>query len=84
MPTVRLRDASEYPEPARRLFELSKQWFGVDFKQPPAMSRVMAWDLAFGGPHGRAMKRAMAPGEFTRAEKEMVAAAVSGVNACEY
>ena len=27
---------------------------------------------------------AMAPGEFTRGEKEMVAAAVSGVNACEY
>jgi len=26
----------------------------------------------------------MAPGEFTRAEKEMVAAVVSGVNACDY
>jgi AhpD family alkylhydroperoxidase len=30
------------------------------------------------------MKRAMAPGEFTRAEKEMVAAVVSGANACTY
>jgi AhpD family alkylhydroperoxidase len=30
------------------------------------------------------MKRAAMPGEFSRAEKEMVAAAVSGVNACEY
>lgn len=84
MPTVRLRDASEYPEPARRLFEASRAWFGVDFPQPPAMSRVMAWDLGFGGPHGRAMRRAMGPGEFSRAEKEMVAAAVSGVNACRY
>ena len=84
MPTVRLRDASEYPEPARRLFELSKRWFDYDFKAPPAMSRVMAWDPHFGGPHGRAMKRAMAPGEFTRAEKEMVAAVVSGANACTY
>jgi hypothetical protein len=73
MPTVRLRDASEYPEPARKLFELSKIWFGHDFAAPPAMSRVMAWDPAFGGPHGRAI---------TRAEKEMVAAVVSGVNAC--
>jgi len=45
---------------------------------------VMAWDPEFGGPHGRAMKRAMSPGEFTRAEKEMVAAAVSGASACEY
>jgi hypothetical protein len=84
VPTVRLRDASEYPEPARRLFELSKAWFAHDFKTPPAMSRVMAWDPQLGGPHGRAMKRAMAPGEFTRAEKEMVAAVVSGANACTY
>ncbi len=84
MPTVRLRDASEYPESAQRLFELSKAWFNHDFQDPAAMTRVMAWDPEFGAPHGRAMKRAMAPGEFTRAEKEMVAAAVSGVNACAY
>ena len=84
MPTVRLRDADEYPEPARRAFELSKQWFNYDFSQPAAMSRVMAWDPHFGGPHGRAMKRAMTPGEFSRGEKEMVAAVVSGVNACNY
>ena len=84
MPTVRLRKASEYPESAQRLFEGSKAWFNHDFPEPPAMSRVMAWDMEFGGPHGRAMKRAMAPGEFTRAEKEMVAAVVSGANACEY
>ena len=84
MPTVRLRDASEYPEPARKMFELSKEWFAHDFVVPPAMSRVMAWDPEFGGPHGRAMKRAMMPGEWTRAEKEMVAAVVSGVNACSY
>ncbi len=84
MSTVRLRDASEYPDLARKLFEQSKAWFAHDFEQPPAMSRVMAWDPEFGGPHGRAMKRAMAPGEFTRGEKEMVAAVVSGVNACGY
>jgi hypothetical protein len=84
MPTVRLRDESEYPEPTRRMFELSKQWFNHDFKVPPAMSRVMAWDPELGAFHGRAMKRAMTPGEFNRAEKEMVAAVVSGVNACAY
>ena len=84
MPTVRLRDASEYPEAARAMFDLSREWFNYDFKQPPAMSRVMAWDPGFGGPHGRATKRAMAPGEFSRGEKEMVAAVVSGVNACHY
>jgi hypothetical protein len=84
MPTVRLRDASEYPDEARALFEASKAWFGVEFEQPPAMSRVMAWDLEFGGPHGRAMRRALGPGEFSRGEKEMIAAVVSGVNACSY
>jgi hypothetical protein len=84
MPTVRLRDPSEYPDPAQKLFELSKSWVNHDFKEPPAMSRVMAWDPEFGGPHGRAMKRALAPGEFSRGEKEMVAAVVSGVNACTY
>jgi len=84
MATVRLRDAAEYPEAARKLFELSKSWFDHDFAQPPAMSRVMAWDPEFGGPHGRAMKRAMAAGEFSRAEKEVVAAVVSGANACAY
>lgn len=84
MPTVRLRSAAEYPAAAQKLFELSRAWFDHDFAEPPAMSRVMAWDPEFGGPHGRAMKRAMGPGEFTRGEKEMVAAVVSGVNACEY
>src|SRR5205814_2374032 len=84
MPTVRLRSASEYPAAVRKMFDLSREWFNHDFKEPPAMSRVMAWDPGFGAPHGRAMKRAMGPGEFTRGEKEMVAAVVSGVNACEY
>ena len=84
MPTVRLRNASEYPASIRKLFEAAKAWFNYDFPEPPAMSRVMAWDPELGGFHGRAMKRAMAPGEFTRAEKEMVAAVVSGVNACAY
>lgn len=84
MPTVRLRSAAEYPAAAQKLFELSSAWFNHEFAEPPAMSRVMAWDPEFGGPHGRAMKRAMGPGEFTRGEKEMVAAVVSGVNACEY
>jgi len=84
MPTVRLRDASEYPDDARKLLALARDWFRHDFQEPPAMSRVMAWDPEFGSPHGRAMKRAMAPGIWSRAEKEMVAAVVSGVNACSY
>ena len=84
MPTVRLREVAEYPELAQKMFALSNEWFKFTFHQPPAMSRVMAWDPAFGAPHGRAMKRVAMPGEFSRAEKEMVAAVVSGVNACAY
>jgi hypothetical protein len=84
MPTVRLRSAAEYPEAVQKLFELAKAWFNHEFAEPPAMSRVMAWDPHFGAFHGRAMKRAMSPGEWSRAEKEMVAAVVSGVNACAY
>jgi len=84
MPTVRLRSSVEYSAAAQKLFEASRAWFNHDFPGPPAMSRVMAWDPEFGAPHGRAMKRAMGPGEFTRGEKEMVAAVVSGVNACAY
>src|SRR2546427_483757 len=53
--TVRLRDAAEYSEAAQKMFELSRAWFNYDFSEPPAMSRVMAWDPAFGGPHGRAV-----------------------------
>ena len=41
MPTVRLRDASEYPEAARKLFELSSLWFKYDFAEPPAF--VVKW-----------------------------------------
>jgi hypothetical protein len=84
MTTVRIRKASEYSQEAQLLFERSREWFNHDFSEPPAMARVMAWDMQLGGPHGRAMRRAMQPGEFTRAEKEMVAAVVSGVNACDY
>ena len=61
MPTVRLRDASEYPAPIQKLFEVAKAWFKHDFPEPPAMSRVMAWDPELGAFHGRAMKRAMMP-----------------------
>ncbi len=84
MPTIRLREPSEYSEEARKRFLATKEWFGHDFKIPPAMSRVMAWDLEFGAAHTRALKRIQGPGEFSRAEKEMVAAVVSGVSACDY
>ena len=32
MSTVRLRDASEYPDAAQPLFALSRSWFNYDFR----------------------------------------------------
>jgi hypothetical protein len=84
MPTVRIRNVSEYSKEIQKAFERANEWFNHPFAEPPAMSRVMAWDPEFGTPHGMAMRRAAQPGEFSRAEKEMVAAVVSGVNACDY
>ena len=36
MPTVRLREVSEYPQQAQRMFELSGAWFNHEFEAPPA------------------------------------------------
>jgi hypothetical protein len=84
VPTVRIRDVSEYPKEVQQIFARANAWFNHAFAEPPAMSRVMAWDPEFGTPHGIAMRRAAEPGEFSRAEKEIIAAVVSGVNACDY
>ena len=40
MATVRLRKASEYPDAAQKLFELSKGWFNYDFPEPRRMILV--------------------------------------------
>jgi len=44
-----------------------------------------AWDPHFGGPHGRAMKRAMAPGEvLARRKGDGGPPPSAGANACTY
>src|SRR5438309_246868 len=68
------------------MFELSSQWFAYDFKQPPAMSRVMAWDPEFGAPARdpayladvwAAWRRAFSDQRLTRRLKTALAFAVS-------
>ena len=60
----------------------------IDFWSPLILVRVT--DSAWAGSASHSLghpddwERAMGPGEFTRGEKEMVAAVVSGVNTCEY
>src|SRR5438067_666147 len=77
MPTVRLRDASEYPAPIQKLFEVAKAWFNYDFAQPPAMSRVMAWDPGYLADPWGAARRVFADNQLTRRHKEALAFAVS-------
>jgi len=53
MPTVRLRDAAEYPDAARKLFELSKLWFKIadTLQLEPDMGDIepVDWSPAPGG-----------------------------------
>ncbi len=82
METVRIKDAGEFPPEMQRVFEGIKRWFGLDFV--PKMNRVLAYDPAFWAGFGRCGKRAMADGALRRELKEMIAVAVSTINACEY
>lgn len=82
METVRVKDADEFPPEMQRLFQGVKRWFGLDFV--PKMNRVLAYDADFWAGFGRCGKRAMADGALRRELKEMIAVAVSAINACEY
>ncbi|MBI3091995.1 MAG: hypothetical protein HYY96_15155 [Candidatus Tectomicrobia bacterium] len=82
MATVRIRGAEEYSAEEQKLFAASRAWFKIDFT--PKMGRVLLALPEFRDHNGRAMKRAMPDGELRRAEKEIIAAAVSGMNSCRY
>lgn len=66
----------------QKFCEAAKAWFKIDFV--PKMSRVLLTVPEFGRPYGRASRRAMTDGALSRGQKELIAATVSAVNACEY
>ncbi len=82
METVRLLDDHEFPPELQRYIEGTKAWFNIDYV--PKMSRVLMYNPEMSRTHGRCSRRAMVDGEFTRAQKEMIAVAVSAINACDY
>lgn len=82
MEIVRIAAAHELAPEDHPFLEATKSWFKIDFV--PKMSRVLLSLPEFGRPYGRASRRAMTDGALSRAQKEMIAATVSAINACEY
>ncbi len=82
MALVRLLDEHEFPEEFQKYFEGTKTWFGIDYV--PKMSKVLAYDPVIAQTHGRCSRRSMTDGVLKRKQKEMIAVAVSAINACSY
>ena len=82
METVRITEAGELAPEDQKFCEATKAWFKIDFV--PKMSRVLLTVPEFGRPYGHASRRAMSDGALSRAQKELIAAIVSGINVCEY
>ncbi len=82
MEIVRLLEPEEFGPEDQKIFESTKQWFRIDFV--PKMSRVLRTMPAIGNAVTRASRRAMSDRVLTRGQKELIAAAVSAMNVCEY
>ena len=82
METVRLLDEHEFPAELGKYFEATKASFGIDYV--PKMTRVLAYDPEMSQTHGRCSRRTMPDGVLKRRQKEMIAVAVSAINACDY
>ncbi|MBI3458070.1 MAG: hypothetical protein HY002_20035 [Candidatus Rokubacteria bacterium] len=82
METVRLPDPHEFGPEDQKIFENTRQWFGIDFV--PKMSRVLRMIPAIGNGLTRSSRRAMPDRVLSRGQKELIAAAVSAMNVCEY
>jgi len=82
METVRLPDPDELGPEDQAIFANTRRWFGIDFV--PKMSLVLRAVPAIGNPIMGASRRAMPDRVLTRAQKELIAAAVSAMNVCEY
>ncbi len=83
MPTVRLRQEEEFADPTTRNYlEGIRKWFDIDYV--PQMVLAQSMHSRFQGPHEHFKKRTMPDGALKRSTKEMVAVAVSTINACEY
>ena len=82
METVRLPDPDAFGPEDQKIFENTRQWFRIDFV--PKMSRVLRMVPAIGNGLTRSSRRAMPDRVLSRGQKELIAAAVSAMNVCEY
>ncbi|RMG49299.1 MAG: hypothetical protein D6723_14110 [Acidobacteria bacterium] len=82
MSTVRLISEQEATGAVKAYFEAVKKRYGMDWV--PNLSRAIAYRMDCNAPRSRAYARIIAPGALSRALKEMIAVAVSAVNACDY
>ncbi len=82
METVRLPEPDEFGAEDQKIFANTRQWFRIDFV--PKMSRVLRVLPPIGDGIMRASRRAMSDRVLTRGQKELIAAAVSAMNVCEY
>jgi hypothetical protein len=82
MEIVRLPEPDEFGPEDHKVFDNTRYWFGIDFV--PKMSRVLRMRPAIGDGLTRASRRAMPDRVLTRGQKELIAAAVSAMNVCEY
>lgn len=82
MEIVRLPEADEFGPEDQRVFDNTRRWLDIDFV--PKMSRVLRVRPAIGDGLTRASRRAMPDRVLTPGQKELIAAAVSAMNVCEY
>jgi len=82
METVRLPQPDEFGPEDQKIFDNTREWFRIDFV--PKMSRVLRMQPAIGDAITRASRRAMPDRVLSRGQKELIAAAVSAMNVCEY
>jgi hypothetical protein len=82
METVRLLADHELPPELHKYVEGTKAWFNIDYL--PKMSKVLMYRPEMSRTHGRCSRRAMVDGVLERRQKEMLAVAVSAMNACDY
>ena len=82
METVRLPEPAELGPEDQKIFENTRQWFRIDFV--PKMSRVLRAVPAVGDAITRASRRAMPDRVLSRAQKELIAAAVSAMTRFDF
>lgn len=82
MATVRLISEEEATGAIREYFASIKARYNMSWV--PNLARAMAYRMDLAAPRSRAYARILVPGKISRAMKEMIAVAVSAVNACDY